>query len=71
MGCTYTESTKIKNYSNIIQNIEEEGWHLEHVNYVSRITGSESTNKVMFTGKKETVTSEIIGIYIFRAVDVP
>ena len=32
---------------------------------------SESTNKVMFTGKKETVNSEITGIYVFRAVDVP
>ena len=58
--------TKGVNYANAIQSIEEEGWYLDQVGYVYRITSSESRDKVSF--QQETVIGEIVGIYIFRAI---
>ena len=64
----FAQSTKTTDYSSIIQMIEDEGWHLEHVGYVYRITGSESRDKFLASGQQEAVSGEIVGIYIFRAV---
>lgn len=64
---SYAESSETVNYANIIQSIEEEGWHLDHVGYVYRITGSVSRDKFMESGQQEAVSGEIVGIYIFRA----
>lgn len=63
----FAHSSKTANYANIIQSIEEEGWRLDHVGYVYRVTGSESRDKFMASGQQEAVSGEIIGIYIFRA----
>jgi len=65
----YSNKSKAKDYSNLIQAIEEEGWHLEHVSYVFRWTGSESRDKFLASGQQESVSGEIIGIYIFRAME--
>ncbi len=64
----FANSTKIEDYSGTIQAIEDEGWHLEHVGYIYRITGSESRDKFLASGQQEAVSGEIVGIYIFRAV---
>ncbi|MGN6280736.1 hypothetical protein [Frateuria sp.] len=63
----FAHSSKTVNYANIIQSIEDEGWRLDHVGYVYRVTGSESRDKFMASGQQEAVSGEIIGIYIFRA----
>jgi hypothetical protein len=63
----FANSTKTKDYSNVIQSIEEEGWRLVHVGYVYRITGSESRDKFMRSGQQEAVSGEIVGIYLFRS----
>ena len=63
----FADSTKTVDYSSSIQAIEEEGWRLEHVGYVYRITGSESRDKFLASGQQEAVSGEIVGIYIFRA----
>ncbi|CBE69323.1 MAG: hypothetical protein F9K13_12830 [Candidatus Methylomirabilis oxygeniifera] len=63
----FTDSTKTSDYSRTIQAIEEEGWRLDHVGYVYRITGSESRDKFLASGQQEAVSGEIIGIYMFRA----
>jgi len=60
-------STKTKDYSNVIQSIEEEGWHLDDVGYVYRITGSVSRDKLFTSGQEEAVSGEIVGVYLFRA----
>lgn len=65
----YSYKSKTKDYSNLIQAIEEEGWRLEHVSYVFRWTGSESRDKFLASGQQESVSGEIIGIYIFRATE--
>lgn len=67
MTGAYADSTKTKDYSNVIQSIEKEGWHLDHVGYVYRITGSVSRDKFLASGQQEAVSGEIVGIYIFRA----
>ena len=64
----FANSTKIEDYSDTIQAIEDEGWHLEHVGYIYRITGSESRDKFLASGQQEAVNGEIVGIYIFRIV---
>lgn len=63
----FAHSSKTINYANVIQSIEEEGWHLDQVGYVYRITGSESRDKFLASGQQEAVSGEIVGIYIFRA----
>lgn len=71
-GCTvpmvgaFADSTNTKDYSNVIQSIEEQGWRLDHVGYVYRITGSVSRDKFLSSGQQEAVNGEIVGIYIFR-----
>lgn len=67
-GSASVSSSKTKNYSNLIQRIEAEGWHLEHVDYIYRFDKITSTSKAIVSGQQEAVRGEIIGIYIFRAV---
>jgi hypothetical protein len=64
----FANSTKTQDYSNVIQAIEEEGWRLDNVGYIYRITGSESRDKFLASGQQEAVSGEIVGIYIFRAI---
>jgi hypothetical protein len=64
----FANSTETLDCSNVIQSIEEEGWRLEHVGYVYRITGSVSRDKFLASGQQEAVSGEIVGIYIFRAM---
>ena len=63
----FAHSSKTLNYAHVIQSIEDEGWRLDHVGYVYRVTGSESRDKFMASGQQEAVSGEIVGIYIFRA----
>jgi len=62
----FADKSATEDYSSTIQSIEEEGWCLEHVGYVYRITGSESRDKFLASGQQEAVSGEIVGIYIFR-----
>lgn len=68
MTGAFTEKSATKDYSSTIQSIEDEGWRLEHVGYIYRITGSESRDKFMASGQQEAVSGEVVGIYLFRAI---
>jgi hypothetical protein len=50
----------------VLDQIECEGWRLEHANYVWEQTGSVSRDKLMSSGQTAAVTGRIIGVYIFR-----
>jgi len=63
----FTKKEKTADYANMIQAIEEEGWRLEDVGYVFRWTGSETRDKFLASGQQESVSGEIIGVYIFGA----
>jgi hypothetical protein len=65
----YADSTKTKDYSTLIESIEAEGWRLDHVGYVYRVTGSVTRDKFMASGQQEATSGEIVGIYIFRATE--
>jgi hypothetical protein len=67
-GSSSTDVDKIMDNSKIIQSIEEEGWRLEHANYVYRMTESMSTDKVFQSGKREAINGDVVGIYIFRVL---
>jgi len=59
-------STRTTEHASMLDAIETEGWHLEHCNYVYRITGSVSRDKFLSSGQQEAISGEIVGVYIFR-----
>lgn len=52
----------------LLGQIEDKGWKLEHVGYVFIETGSTTTNRVMSTGQGMVTRGNVTGIYLFRAV---
>lgn len=50
----------------VLGQIEEIGWRLEHVGYVFIETGSTSTNRVLGTGQGVVTKGLTQGIYLFR-----
>ena len=65
MGVTWSNTNHAQGL--IIEQIEREGWRLENVGYVYRVTSSVSRDKLFSSGQQEAVTGEIIAIYLFRA----
>ena len=64
---TWVSSSAARSAAGLIERIESEGWKLENVGYVYRVTGSVSTGKLLGSGEREVNSGEIVGIYIFRA----
>ncbi len=50
----------------VLGQIEQEGWHLEHVGYAFVQTGSTSSNRMMSTGEAVVTEGFVQGIYLFR-----
>jgi hypothetical protein len=50
----------------LLGQIEDVGWHLEHVGYVFIETGSTSTNRVLTSGLGTVTKGSVTGIYLFR-----
>jgi hypothetical protein len=50
----------------LLGQIEETGWRLEHVGYVFIETGATTTNRVMSTGQGTVTKGVVRGIYLFR-----
>jgi hypothetical protein len=71
MMSAYATSTPAADSSGLIEQIEAEGWRLEHVGYVYRVTGSTSRDKFLGSGQQEAMHGEIVGIYLFRATEGP
>jgi hypothetical protein len=63
---TVFTASETMNHSSILEAVEEHGWHLEHVNYVFRMTETVSRDKFLSSGQQEAVSGEVLGIYIFR-----
>jgi hypothetical protein len=62
-------SAKSMQHANLLCSIEAEGWRLEHAGYVSRETRTVSKDKFLSNGQASAVTGEVMGIYVFRALD--
>jgi hypothetical protein len=65
----FTQGREVETHTTVLDSIEAQGWRLEHAGYVFRVTGSESRDKFMSSGQQEAVAGEIMGIYLFRAVE--
>lgn len=55
--------------TDLLGQIEEAGWHLEHADWVYIQTGQNSRDKFLASGQHVVVTGEVIGIYLFRRDD--
>lgn len=67
MFAAFATTSEAIDGGSVIEAIEREGWRLENVGYIYRITGSVSRDKFMASGQQEAVHGEIVGIYLFRA----
>lgn len=55
--------------TDLLGQIEEAGWRLEHADWVYVQTGQNSRDKFMASGQQVVVTGEVLGIYLFRRDD--
>jgi hypothetical protein len=64
----FSQSTQTRrfNSSDLLGQIEEMGWHLEHVGYVFVETGEVARSKVMSSGSVTRTHGYVEGIYLFR-----
>jgi hypothetical protein len=64
----YSQSTQTRRFSSsdLLGQIEEIGWHLEHVGYVFVETGEVARSKVMTSGSVSRTQGYVEGIYLFR-----
>jgi len=53
----------------LLGQIEEIGWRLDHVGYVFVETGATSTNRTLGTGQGTVTKGLVRGIYLFRNTD--
>jgi hypothetical protein len=51
----------------LLGQIEEVGWRLEHVGYVFVETGATTSNRLGGTGQGVVTRGKVVGIYLFRA----
>ena len=59
-------STSRLHATDVLGQIEELGWHLQHVGYVFVETGEVSRGKVMSSGAVSRTQGYVEGIYLFR-----
>lgn len=67
----YSQSTRIttvQGATDVLGQIEELGWHLEHVGYVFVETGAIDRNKAFSGGTVTRTDGYVQGTYLFRAV---
>lgn len=50
----------------LLGQIEDVGWHLEHVGYVFVETGATTSNRMGGTGQGVVTRGQVMGIYLFR-----
>ncbi|MGH3158057.1 MAG: hypothetical protein ACRDNF_15980 [Streptosporangiaceae bacterium] len=64
----YSQSTQTKrfNATDTLGQIEEMGWHLEHVGYVFVETGEVARAKALSSGSVTRTQGYVEGIYLFR-----
>jgi hypothetical protein len=70
LGGTSTSSghkRQLTSHTDVLAQIEDEGWKLEHVGYVFEPTGTVSRDKAFSSGQTSTTSGKIVGVYLFRA----
>ncbi|MGH3190913.1 MAG: hypothetical protein ACRDPY_02885 [Streptosporangiaceae bacterium] len=64
-----TTTTRVRSATDVLGQIEELGWHLEHVGYVFVETGAVDRNKAFSGGTVTRTNGYVQGTYLFRAVE--
>ncbi len=64
-----SSAIKKRGRPDMLGQIEEIGWRLEHVGYVYIETGSTSSNRMLSTGQGVSNRGVVRGIYLFRSTD--
>ena len=64
----YSQSTRTRRFNAVdtLGQIEEMGWHLEHVGYVFIETGEVARSKALSSGSVTRTQGYVEGIYLFR-----
>ena len=57
--------------SELLSQIEAEGWKLAHMTAVFREIGSTSRDKLLASGQDATVIGEVLGVYVFSSNAAP
>lgn len=67
---TYSQSTTVtrSHATDVLGQIEEQGWRLENVGYVFVETGVDERSKVLSSGSVSRTQGYVEGIYLFRRV---
>lgn len=63
------KTTHDRNHPHVLEDIESEGWHLEHANFIFEETGSVSRDKFSSSGQTVKVTGRVVGVYLFRVTE--
>jgi Domain of unknown function (DUF4429) len=60
-----------RSHTDVISEIEREGWELVFVDHVWRGVGPASPQAALSSGERPDPTGEIVGIYMFKSMDKP
>lgn len=66
----YATSDVVISSAQVLGQVEEMGWRLEHVGYVFRMTGESSSQKAFASGLQTSVSGDTVGVYLFRNTTV-
>lgn len=66
-----SKTRRAKGATDVLGQIEDLGWRLEHAGWVFIETGSSSRDKLMSSGERSTTSGRVEGVYLFRSVDDP
>jgi len=64
----HQRQTNYRGAPDVLGQIEDLGWRLDHASWVFTETGQSSRDKFLASGQQTVVTGEVIGIYLFRNV---
>jgi hypothetical protein len=55
--------------TDVLSQIEDVGWQLEHVGYVFQETGQQSRDKLLSSGQQVATYGKTVGHFLFRRVE--
>jgi hypothetical protein len=67
-GSSENASRQVSGATDLLGQIEDVGWRLEHTGFVFVETGATSTDRMFSTGQGTVTRGDVRGIYLFRRV---
>jgi hypothetical protein len=69
-GFTSTDTKmRTSDQTPLIEDVESEGWKLEHAGWVFQPTATASRDKLISSGQTEQIAGKIVGIYLFKRLE--